>query len=67
MGIEGVAVVYFLFMAIASCDWAVWVRFPDFLPPSKMNVHPVLLDAAEISAACLYIVFGIHKEALDGH
>ena len=67
MGIEGVDGLLLLFMAIASRDWAVWVRFPNFLLPSKMKVHPVLLDAAEFSAACLYIVFGIHMEALDGY
>ena len=67
MGIEGMDGLCLLFTAIASCDWAAWVRFFDFLPPSKMNASPVLLHAAEFSAACLYIVFGIHMEALDGY
>ena len=39
----------------------------DFRPLRKMNVCPVLLDAAEFSAACLYIVFRVHMEALDGY
>ena len=53
MGIEGVDGLLYLFTAIASCNWAVWARFPNFPPPSKMSVSPVLLDAAEFSAACL--------------
>ena len=67
MGIEGMDGLLLLIMAIASRDWAFWVRFPNFPPTSKMNVSPVHLDAAECSAACLYIVFGIHMEALDGY
>ena len=67
MGIEGMDGLLLLFTAIASRDWAVWVRFQDFLPPSKINISPVPLDAAEFSAACLYSVFGIHMEALDGY
>ena len=68
MGIEGMDGLLLLFMAIASRNWAVLLfRFPNFPPTSKMNASPVLLDAAEFSAACLYIVFGIHMEALDGY
>ena len=58
MGIEGVDGLLLLFMAIASRDWAVLVRFSNFLPPSKMSMSPVLLDAAEFSAACLYMYLG---------
>ena len=67
MGIEGMDGLLLLFTATASHDWAVWVRFPNFTPPSKINTPPVLLEAAEFSAACLYTVFGIHMEALDGY
>ena len=38
-----------------------------FLTFSRTIVSPVLLDATRLSAACLYIVFGIHMEALDGY
>ena len=67
MGIEGMDGLCLLFTAIASHNWAVRVRFPNFPPPSKMNVPPVLLDAAEFSAACLYIVFGTYMAALGGY
>ena len=38
MGIEGMDGLLLLFTATASHDWAVWVRFPNFTPPSKIDV-----------------------------
>ena len=69
MGIEGMDGLSLLFTAIASRELGHFVvlgrRFPNLL--LRTNVSPVLLDAAEFSAACLYIVFRIHMEALDGY
>ena len=67
MGIEGMDGLSLFFTDIASRNGAFWVRFPNFPPPSKMSMSPVLLDAAEFSAACLYIVFGVHMDDLDGY
>ena len=66
MGIEGMDGLLLLFTAIASRKYLGDRRF-TLLPSSKTNVSPVLLDAAEYSAACFHIVFGTHMEALDGY
>ena len=66
MGIGGMDGISLLFTAIAS-------RELGHFGPREISQHlqtivsPVPLDAAEFSAACLYIVFGIHMEALDGY
>src|SRR5210317_286813 len=63
MSIEGMDVLSLLFTAIASRNLAIWVRFLTIL--AHLPRPQVLVEAAEFSAACLYIVFGTHREALD--
>jgi len=62
MGIEGMDGLLLLFTAIASCDWAIWVRFPTSAT-SKTNVSPLYLGTPEFSAPQYYEVEGREKSS----
>ena len=67
MGIEGMDVLSLLFTGHRRPRMGQISSPRGLSSTSEMNVCPVLLDGAEFSAACLYIVFRIHMEALDGY